>query len=251
MPATDQLEKPLARFRVSLGGAHIDLEIGARLIGRAPECDVVIDDPLVSRHHARITCDVGEALFEDLGSRNGSRVNGSVVLEPKLLEHGDRIQIGSRELIFHKESAFSEVRIPVARRAEQSFEPALAMPSAGASPERWPVEEQITLVAWVEPTQDAATRWPLEMLVELLGKAMLAGRYRDVAGIMEQAAMSVDRALECSEPLSLTELDALRDAAHWLSALQHADGWLRWMAAVYARAGYPRERVGQLAKRKK
>ena len=223
-------------------------ETAGRLIGRAPECDVVIDDPLVSRHHARITCDVGEALFEDLGSRNGSRVNGSAVLEPKLLEHGDRIQIGSRELVFHKESAFSEVRIPIARRAEQSVEPP---DSELPSPERWPVEEQITLVAWVEPTQDAATRWPLEMLVELLGKAMLAGRYRDVAGIMEQAARSVDRALECSEPLSLTELDALRDAAHWLSALQHADGWLRWMAAVYARAGYPRERVGELGKRKK
>ena len=248
--AADQPEKPLARFRVALGETNIDLETGARLIGRAPECDVVIDDPLVSRHHARITCDVGEALFEDLSSRNGSRINGATVLEPKLLEHGDRIQIGSRELIFHKESAFSEVRIPVARRAEATDDADdLGPPSASA--ERWPVEEQITLVAWVEPTQDAATRWPLEMLVELLGKAMLAGRYRDVAGIMEQAARSVDRALECSEPLSLTELDALRDAAHWLSALQQSDSWVRWMAAVYARAGYPRERAGQLGKRKR
>lgn len=246
MAATDHLDKPQARFRVSSSGMNIDLEVGVRLIGRAPECDVMLDDPLVSRHHARITCDVGEALFEDLGSRNGSRVNGSVVLEPKLLEHGDRIQIGARELTFHKESAFSEVRIPVAKRAE--------IPHA-TSPEpttaRWPLEEQITLIAWVEPTQDAATRWPLEMLVELLGKAMLAGRYRDVAGIMEQAAMSVDRALECSEPLALTELDALREAAHWLSGIQQTDSWLRWMAAVYARAGYPRERAGQLGKRKK
>ena len=246
----DQADKPLARFRLSSGGANIDLETGARLIGRAPECDVIIDDPLASRHHARITCDIGEALFEDLSSRNGSRINGAVVLEPKLLEHGDRIQIGSRELIFHKESAFSEVRIPVARRAETTEDAGDVVP-ASTSAERWPAEEQITLVAWVEPTQDAATRWPLEMLVELLGKAMLAGRYRDVAGIMEQAAMSVDRALECSEPLSLTELDALRDATHWLSALQQSDSWVRWMAAVYARAGYPRERAGQLGRRKK
>jgi pSer/pThr/pTyr-binding forkhead associated (FHA) protein len=246
MAATDQLDKPQARFRLSSAGMNVDLEVGTRLIGRAPECDLMIDDPLVSRHHARITCDVGEALFEDLGSRNGSRINGSIVLEPKLLEHGDRIQIGARELTFHKEAAFSEVRIPVAKRAELQGES-----SADPTTARWPVEEQITLVAWVEPTQDAATRWPLEMLVELLGKAMLAGRYRDVAGIMEQAAMSVDRALECSEPLALTELDALRDAAHWLSGLQQTDSWLRWMAAVYARAGYPRERAGQLGKRRK
>ncbi|HMJ11801.1 MAG TPA: FHA domain-containing protein [Polyangiaceae bacterium] len=250
MPATDHLDKPLARFRLTSSGNNIDLEVGARLIGRAPECDLIIEDPLASRHHARITCDIGEALFEDLGSRNGSRINGELVAEPRLLEHGDRIQIGSRELIFQKESAFSEVRIPVARRATGSA--ASDVPEAPAAKSaRWAVEEQITLVAWVEPTQDASTRWPLEMLVELLGKAMLAGRYRDVAGIMEQAAMSVDRALDAEEPLALTELDALRDAAHWLSSFQQADSWLRWMAAVYARAGYPRERAGQINKRRK
>lgn len=247
--ASDALESPLARFRLSWGGTNLEFEGGARLIGRAPECDVIIDDPLVSRHHARVTGGAGDALFEDLGSRNGSRINGTLVAEPKLLEHGDRIQIGSRELIFHREAAFSEVRIPVARRA--ALQDPVSNAAVAETGERWPVEEQITLVAWVEPTQDAATRWPLEMLVELLGKAMLAGRYRDVAGIMEQAALSVDRALDYSEPLALTELDALRDAAHWLSALQQTDSWLRWMAGVYARAGYPRDRAGQLGKRKK
>jgi len=63
------------------------------LIGRAPECDVVIADRQVSRHHAHlIRTDKGYVL-EDLGSKNGTHLNGAQIDGPVILQDGDVIQV--------------------------------------------------------------------------------------------------------------------------------------------------------------
>jgi pSer/pThr/pTyr-binding forkhead associated (FHA) protein len=52
------------------------------LIGREDDCDVVIDDPTVSRHHATISAHGGAGLtLEDMGSANGTLVNGKPITE--------------------------------------------------------------------------------------------------------------------------------------------------------------------------
>ncbi len=63
------------------------------LIGRDPECDVVIPDRQVSRYHARITITKEGVQVEDLGSKNGTFLNGRVVQEPAFLLDGDLVQI--------------------------------------------------------------------------------------------------------------------------------------------------------------
>src|SRR5438067_10401942 len=63
------------------------------LIGRAHEADIPIDGPDVSRAHARISWSDGRFVLEDLGSRNGTQVNG-VPVRQHVLAVGDRIQIG-------------------------------------------------------------------------------------------------------------------------------------------------------------
>ena len=68
-------------------------------IGRLPECDVVVDDAGVSRQHARIRRTDGGFVLTDLGSTNGTMVNGEPIQE-HVLEHGDRITIGETELEF-------------------------------------------------------------------------------------------------------------------------------------------------------
>ena len=118
MPATDELTKHSIKSWLTLLGRDHPLTVGEHLIGRSPECDLSIDDPLVSRQHARIHWDGHAAVFEDLGSRNGSRVNGHLVRQPTQLEQGDRLHIGSREMVFNQESQYSEMRIPLARRNE-------------------------------------------------------------------------------------------------------------------------------------
>ena len=73
-----------------------DAGIGGQvLIGRDQSCTLVIDSPLVSREHARLTVNDGRWQLEDLGSINGSFVNGRRVREPVALKSGDRVGIAT------------------------------------------------------------------------------------------------------------------------------------------------------------
>lgn len=82
-------------------GERIALRPGAELtLGRAAESGVVIDDESVSRAHARLSYQGGQYFVEDLGSRNGTWVNGSGITAPTLLRHGDLLRLGSVELQF-------------------------------------------------------------------------------------------------------------------------------------------------------
>jgi pSer/pThr/pTyr-binding forkhead associated (FHA) protein len=67
---------------------------GGGVIGRANGCDIHLDDPFVSRRHARvISCDVGTAI-QDLGSSNGIYVNGRRSPGITPLHPGDVVQLG-------------------------------------------------------------------------------------------------------------------------------------------------------------
>lgn len=70
---------------------------GCVIVGRGVGSDLQIDDDSVSRRHARFRVEVGNVLVEDLSSRNGTWVNGAAVTAPRLLNHGDRVSIGTVE----------------------------------------------------------------------------------------------------------------------------------------------------------
>lgn len=77
----------------NLRGLHVDL-LGPVVIGRSPSCDVVIDETYVSGNHARLSLQGPALILEDLGSTNGTMVNGNTIYEPVTLRDGDDIQIG-------------------------------------------------------------------------------------------------------------------------------------------------------------
>ena len=69
------------------------------VLGRAIDSTVVLEDPEVSRSHVRITrSDIGAYIIEDMGSRNGTQVNG-VPVQKQFLSFGDKIQVGPRVLL--------------------------------------------------------------------------------------------------------------------------------------------------------
>jgi hypothetical protein len=73
-------------------------------IGRAPDCELVLRDSRVSRRHARLTARNGVLVLTDLGSTNGTRVNGHRVTEV-VLGAGDRITLGDTTLLVEPASA--------------------------------------------------------------------------------------------------------------------------------------------------
>lgn len=92
--------------------ANVNL-VGQRVvIGRSPDCDVVLNNTSVSRQHAELLFDNGGWFLRDLGSRNGTGVNGTRVSGDRPLQSGDVLRIDEFDLVFH--SGPAPVR-PVAR----------------------------------------------------------------------------------------------------------------------------------------
>jgi hypothetical protein len=95
------------RLILAAGGAGgdestLELTKAVTVLGRANECELRLDDPGVSRRHAEIRVNGGEAEIIDLGSTNGIRVNGKAVPSARLLD-GDRIDVGSTSLVFRRD----------------------------------------------------------------------------------------------------------------------------------------------------
>lgn len=72
------------------------------LVGREEGVDICVDEPLVSRTHARIECRGDRYVVLDLGSTNHTRVNGEIVTE-KELRHGDEIRFARARCLFFVE----------------------------------------------------------------------------------------------------------------------------------------------------
>ncbi len=86
-------------------GQIFPVERASAILGRHPECDIVLDQKAVSRQHARILRIDSKHYIEDLRSRNGTFVNDQPVQGRRLLQDGDRVRICDLEFVFHEGSA--------------------------------------------------------------------------------------------------------------------------------------------------
>ena len=106
-------------FRQPLDGAAVS-------IGRASDCSIPIKDRYLSRKHAEII-QVGTGwMLKDLGSANGTYLNGSRVERNELLKTGDRIRLGDTELVFETSGASTDRFVAV--RTDESPAPTIAIP---------------------------------------------------------------------------------------------------------------------------
>jgi DNA-binding winged helix-turn-helix (wHTH) protein len=94
---------------VTIGDRQWLLEAEECIVGRGPQATIRLDQPRVSRRHARIRRTPDGTEIEDLGSKNGTRVNGVPVAAPAPLEDGDQIVIGPVVLVYREPWATSTV----------------------------------------------------------------------------------------------------------------------------------------------
>jgi DNA-binding NtrC family response regulator len=92
MPALLLLTGPSA-------GARYEVEHEA-VLGRSPSCEIPLEDSKVSRRHARILVEDGQARIADMGSRNGTAVNGEKIEAEAILLPGDRFSIGETTALY-------------------------------------------------------------------------------------------------------------------------------------------------------
>ena len=90
--------EPSAKYALVVGNDLVRLKDGQNIIGRDPDGAVVIDSPEVSRQHACVTVGASGVTLEDLGSKNGTVVNGDKIVEVCALTHGSEFKIGRTRL---------------------------------------------------------------------------------------------------------------------------------------------------------
>lgn len=99
-PAPPPAPVPTLVLRGEDGAARTVEVKGEVVVGRDPDADVVIDDDFASGRHARFRISGGRPVVEDLGSTNGTLLNGRPASGPSALEPGDTVRIGETTIEF-------------------------------------------------------------------------------------------------------------------------------------------------------
>lgn len=226
----------MKRYRLRFLLQEIDLARAATLIGRSPDCDVTIEDPLVSRQHARIAVDEDGATVEDLGSRNGVKVNGRAIKGKARLEDGDRLRIGTQELVFcevregRSHAAKTTGFLSHCARCHLPYPQELAAcPSCGATEQ---IDDDTMTGELAAASQHS---WSLQLLVEVLEKAVSMNRTPDVVRTLQRMAAQIDERLGSGGALDPKQLASVAGAAFRASAAAADPGWAAWVLRVYER----------------
>ncbi len=99
-PVQEARERRPSRAMLLLGGRRVLVPPPGAVLGRSRECDIVLDDVGVSRRHAEIRPSAEGWVLSDLGSTNGVRLNDRRLRGAQPLGLGDRIELGSTEIVF-------------------------------------------------------------------------------------------------------------------------------------------------------
>jgi pSer/pThr/pTyr-binding forkhead associated (FHA) protein len=159
----------------------MELGSGSLLIGRLPECDVLLQDNLVSRMHARISVQGDSVVVEDLHSTNGVYVNGLRVGHSTALREGDRILIGTTEFSLFETRDSSLQRLRVARvQPEFAEERLTATPSA-----RQPMPARpVPAPRFLENVPSTARADALKMIGGLADRLAATGNVEEAAQVL-------------------------------------------------------------------
>ena len=199
-------------------GEQTMLDQADMILGRHPDCQIVLDAAAVSRRHARILREDGQFLIEDLGSRNGTLVNGEKIEGRKTLHTGDRIVICDLSFDFFHSTP-----------SEMLAGPALAEDSAMAF-----------LVDDSGPRQSSSNVLSKIAVSSSLGSVLLVAKPEVKLKAMVEIAHSLGRAVALEEVLSKV-LDSLFkvfvQADRGFVILKTADGNLAPMATRFRREG--------------
>jgi hypothetical protein len=217
---------------------EIDLGPGLTVIGRSASCHITIDDPLVSREHARIRVDGNRITLEDLGSRNGVQVGGKPIQGTVDLYDNARIRIGSQELVL----------CVIASNANQSSQrrtTGFMTHCAGcgiAVPAESPACPACGSSERIEPDQtltegDSERDWSLELAAEAVGRALDKQSWQDVERLLLRARLHIEQRLAQGARVDPRPLHAVTAAALALAAATLDMSWVRWALSLYATLG--------------
>jgi pSer/pThr/pTyr-binding forkhead associated (FHA) protein len=188
-------EKSAPHVRLRRRGQELLLTEGSYLLGRDATCHVLLDDPKVSRRHARLNVHLDQVVIEDLGSMNGLYVNGVRLAGSQPLFDGDWITAGAEEL----ELCIGDARRP--RTPISTVDEATPIPSSSAKD----ADRQIS-----EPPEDTDTTQrsrALEILANIADRALDMGRLQDAEDLLKTTLLDVIHEANAGHAIEEDSLD--------------------------------------------
>ncbi len=225
------------RYRLRYLQHDLELSEGEFALGRSADCQLSLDDPLVSRQHAILVVAKDGVTLEDLQSRNGVAVNGERIAGRVSLQPGDRILIGSQELTLHlsAEAAASDPMSPtqgghltVPRMAAVGGSSEHPTRPASAGPPKEPASSDLGVDVGIERRAEA-----FNLLGGVAEKALALGRSEEAERLLSTALLDVVEASRMGKhpPPSLVDV-AARFAAKLATATAKG-AWADYVIELY------------------
>lgn len=161
-------------------GELFPLERASIVLGRHPQCDLVLESASVSRQHVKITAHEGSYYLQDLNSRNGTYLNGKLVTQSQLLKDGDEIGICDLSFVFHP-------NVPEANLSTASLP-------------RRTAEEQATLVDDEKPSNGSVVMTKVDLSSGSTGLSLQVNTSAKLRALLE-ISQNLSRTLELGEVL--------------------------------------------------
>ncbi|HVZ35850.1 MAG TPA: FHA domain-containing protein, partial [Polyangiaceae bacterium] len=187
----------VARFRLRFLLQELDLIGPVVTLGRSSECQITLDDPLVSRVHAQLTITDSDVRVRDLGSRNGVRVNERLIDGDVPLRHLDRLRLGTQDLVFLAVGEGAEaVRLPRAtgsmahcHHCGRPFPGESAGCPHCGTPAPFSANTGPDTITAVEPHPSG---WTVRLIAEVIERALAAGRLPEAERMLERCSRDLE-----------------------------------------------------------
>jgi predicted component of type VI protein secretion system len=229
------------RFRLRYQHHDIALSDGQFVVGRSAGCQLSLDDPLVSRRHAMFVVEDDIVTVEDLESRNGVAVNGQRIPGKVPLIPGDKVLIGSQEIV-------------LLRARENSLRETASLPGRGTLPKIMAVPDLIGAVEPTEPEPPGRSREdPLTdaegdsstmrrvTAFKLLGgvaeKAFAMGRADEAERLLAGPLADIAEASRNGKPISPWLVDVAARLAAKLATTTLKGSWADYVVELYHAQG--------------
>lgn len=264
-------------FRLRYLAHDLELAVDEFVIGRSAECQLSLDDPLVSRRHAVIKIKRNVVSVQDLGSRNGILINGVKISAEHPVVAGDKITIGSQEMRLLGEDATDPnlartTNDDVYRRATQTLgaayvvdlrkavdgsvtahmnSPSVPEPlssrstAAPVSSRNTPVRSRSTpppIERFTEPPTSEPTsrsQQSFQLLGGVADKALAMGRFEEAERILQALLLDVLTRARDGQPIEALMAESAAKYAARLGGATTRGSWVDYVFELYKRLKKP------------
>jgi len=220
-------------FRLRYLAHDLELPVGDFVIGRSTECQLSLDDPLVSRRHGVLKVRRDGVSIQDLGSRNGIIVNGLKIDGVRDLAVGDKICIGNQEMVLQLSD---EARPRTITNEDEVYRRATQTLGAGTAVE---IREAIVGLsgAMVDPPTAEASRslQSFQLLGGVADKALALGRAEEAERILQSLLVDLMQRARDGQSLDPSVAETAAKYAARLGGATTKGSWIDYVFDLYKR----------------